>query len=87
MYKCVVAMFLQDCWRWISVRAAIAADEDVDKAEDVVEIEAMVSGPNSLLAKLDLSEVDIYSMYAQNDGTVETPGSEIEEDELYQRTK
>lgn len=59
----------------------------MDEAEDVVEAEVQVSGPNSLLAKLDLSEVDIYSMYGQNDGTVETPGSEIEEDELYKGTK
>ena len=37
-----------------------------------------------MLTKLDLSEVDIYSMYGQND---ETPGSEIEEDELLKETK
>jgi len=58
----------------------------VDEAEDIVKAEVLVSGPNSLLAKLDLSEVDIYSMYGQND-TVETPGSEIEEDELFNGTK
>ena len=61
-------------------------DEDVDVAEDVVKAEVLVSGPNSLLAKLDLSEVDIYTMYGQND-TVKTPGSEIEEDELLKGTK
>ena len=58
----------------------------MDEAEDVVKAEVLLSGPNSLLAKLDLSEVDIYSMYGQND-TVETPGSEIEEDELVKGTK
>lgn len=58
----------------------------MDEAEDIVKAEVLVSGPNSLLAKLDLSEVDIYSMYGQND-TVETPGSEIEEDELFNGTK
>lgn len=58
----------------------------MDEAEDVVEVECPVSGPNSLLAELDLSEVDIYSMYGQND-TVGTPDSEIEEDELLQGTK
>lgn len=51
----------------------------MDEAEDIVKVECPVSGPNSLLAELDLSEVDIYSMYGQND-TVETPDSEIEED-------
>ena len=56
-------------------------DEGVDEAEDAVKAEVLVSEPNSLLTKLDLSEVDIYSMYGQND-TVETPGSEIEEDKL-----
>ena len=50
----------------------------MDEAEDVIKAEGLVSGPNSLLAKLDLSEVDIYSMYGQNDTT---PGSEIEEDD------
>lgn len=59
----------------------------MDEAEDVVEAEVHMSGPNSLLAKLDLSEVDIYSMYGQNVDTVETPGSEIEEEELYKETK
>lgn len=71
------------------MRAAIKdenVDEDVDEVEDVVKAEVPVSGPNSLLTKLDLSEVDIYSMYGQND-TVETPGSEIEEDELLKGTK
>lgn len=58
----------------------------MDEAEDVVKVECPVSGPNSLLAELDLSEVDIYSMYGQND-TVGTPDSEIEEDELLQGTK
>lgn len=57
----------------------------MDEAEDVVKVECPVSGPNSLLAELDLSEVDIYSMYGQND-TVETPDSEVE-DELLQGTK
>ena len=61
-------------------------DEGVDEAEDAVKAEVLVSEPNSLLTKLDLSEVDIYSMYGQND-TVETPGSEIEEDELLKGTK
>jgi len=79
-------VILSECWRWISVRAAIGPEEDVDEAEDIVKIECPVSGPNSLLAALDLSEVDIYSMYGQND-TVETPDSEIEEEELLQGTK
>ena len=48
----------------------------MDEAEDVIKAEGLVSGPNSLLAKLDLSEVDIYSMYGQNDTT-----PEIEEDD------
>ena len=61
-------------------------DEGVDEAEDAVKAEVLASEPNSLLTKLDLSEVDIYSMYGQND-TVETPGSEIEEDELLKGTK
>ena len=69
------------------MRAAIGATDDVDEGEDVVEgAELLVSQPNSLLAKLDLSEVDIYSMYGQND-VVETPGSEVEEDELYEGIK
>lgn len=69
------------------MRAAIGATDDVDEGEDVVEgAELLVSQPNSLLAKLDLSEVDIYSMYGQND-IVETPGSEVEEDELYEGIK
>lgn len=58
----------------------------MDEAEDVVKAEVLVSGPNSLLSKLDLSEVDIYSTYGQND-TMEMPGSEIEEDELLKATK
>ena len=61
-------------------------DEGVDEAEDAVKAEVLASEPNSLLTKLDLSEVDIYSMYGQND-TVETPGSEIEEDELLKGTE
>ena len=61
-------------------------DEGVDEAENAVKAEVLASEPNSLLTKLDLSEVDIYSMYGQND-TVETPGSEIEEDELLKGTK
>ena len=61
-------------------------DEGVDEAEDAVKAEVLASEPNSLLTKLDLSEVDIYTMYGQND-TVETPGSEIEEDELLKGTK
>jgi len=58
----------------------------VDEAEDVVKAEVLVSGPNSLLTKLDLSEVDIYSMYGPSD-TIETPDSEIEEEELLKGTK
>lgn len=58
----------------------------MDEAEDVVKAEVLVSGPNSLLTKLDLSEVDIYSMYGPSD-TIETPDSEIEEEELLKGTK
>ena len=34
-----------------------------------------------MLTKLDLSEVDVYSMYSNNDTLEETPGSELEEPE------
>lgn len=41
----------------------------------------------SLLTKLDLSDVDIYSMYGQNDAVLETPGSELDEDDCFNETK
>ena len=62
------------------------ADEHVEEAEEFVE-DVAVMEPNSLLTKLDLSDVDIYSMYGQNNEAMpETPGSELGEDELYKET-
>lgn len=67
---------LQDCWRWISVRGASGTSDDVDEGDDVLEgAELLGTQPNSLLTKLDLSEVDIYSMYGQKDAIL-TPDSE-----------
>ena len=43
--------------------------------------------PSSLLTPVDLSEVDIYSMYSRNDTPQTTPASELDEDELYEGTK
>ena len=67
---------LSDCWRWISVRGASGTSDDVDEGDDVLEgAELLGTQPNSLLTKLDLSEVDIYSMYGQKDAIL-TPDSE-----------
>ena len=57
----------------------------VDEAEDVVK-EVSVLEPSCLLTKIDLSEVDIYSMYSHETPQL-TPGSELQEDELYEGTK
>lgn len=80
---------LSDCWRYVCVRTASGSEEfAVDEAEEAEEVvkEVSVLEPSSLLTKIDLSEVDIYSMYSHETPQL-TPGSELGEDELYEGTK
>lgn len=78
---------LSDHWRHISVRAAFGTEEfgEIDEAEEAIK-EVQFSQPSSLLTPVDLSEVDIYSMYSRNDTPQTTPASELDEDELYEGT-
>lgn len=78
---------LSDHWRHISVRAAFGTEEfgEIDEAEEAIK-EVQFSQPSSLLTPVDLSDVDIYSMYSRNDTPQTTPASELDEDELYEGT-
>lgn len=58
---------------------------EIDEAEEAIK-EVQFSQPSSLLTPVDLSEVDIYSMYSRNDTAQTTPASELDEDELYEGT-
>ncbi|XP_074638903.1 tectonin beta-propeller repeat-containing protein 1-like isoform X3 [Acropora palmata] len=62
-------VIVSDCWRCVSIRSLPEVEDGVvDEAEDVVKEDPVVLA-SSLMTKLDLSTLDIYSSYKQDEET------------------
>ena len=51
------------------MRAVNASEQDVEEGEEMIVREVTDGSANSLLSKLDLSEVDIYTAYREDEPT------------------
>ena len=59
----------QESWRSVSIRSSAGIEDGVDEAEDVVK-QVSLTEASSLMTKLDLSDVDIYSSYSRDEETM-----------------
>lgn len=60
---------LSESWRSVSIRSSAGIEDGVDEAEDVVK-QVSLTEASSLMTKLDLSDVDIYSSYSRDEETM-----------------